>query len=196
MLDLPRVWKGTKSGEHKVVSKEVETRRVVVSVTWWRPQLVYSKDCLSFWKSRAILRSQVWRLFSPVAVHRKQIICKKKKTLKEKHIGKVMFASDGTFERRVAHQKPCGAKRSSLEELHKCFVGEGPAIPPQRCAATMSLALTLNGTHLSVWIVHFRLLRSKHKITCRNASASPPPQFWWLNSLCSAVEWDINWMWW
>lgn len=62
--------------------------------------------------------------------------------------------------------KPCGARRSSLEELLKCFAG----YPQKGCGATLCSVLTPSGTHLSVWIVHFRLFRSKLKIKCRNAT--------------------------
>lgn len=43
-----------------------------------------------------------------------------------RHIGKVMISSDGTFLIRFAHQKPCGARWYSQEELHKCFVRDPP----------------------------------------------------------------------
>lgn len=90
-------------------------------------------------------------------------------------IVEVMITSDETSQIRAAHQKPCGARRYSLEELLKGCVGH----PQKGHGATLCSALTLNGTHLSVWIfVHFRLFRCRLKIKWRNAVAaftSPTP---------------------
>lgn len=48
-----------------------------------------------------------------------------------------MIASGGTFQIRVAHQKPCSTRRYSLEELHKWFVGE----PPEEMCSHIVLCL-------------------------------------------------------